>query len=201
MSTAPAPDGTVDEPAANRRLLVVDDEDALLDLLGDALRFAGYDVDVAAADQEVDAEIAGLKAKGAQKIFVAGHSQGGVFALHYGSVRPVDGVIAIAPGGHVGSQAFRQRVVDETPPDAVDAAGWLALCRPSGWEAAVEAIGRTRGDRAVSEEAEKRLRELQRSLSTSETKRQHAEGVGRWVLPFDGRGPHPDPRSNLTPPQ
>jgi predicted RNA-binding protein with PIN domain len=70
---------------------------------------------------------------------------------------------------------FRARVVDETPPDAVDAAGWLALCRPPGWEAAVEAIGRTKGARAVSEEAEKRLRDLQRSLATSETKRQHAE--------------------------
>ena len=75
---------------------------------------------------------------------------------------------------------FRSRVVDETPPDAVDAAGWLALCRPSGWEAAVEAIGQARGERAVSEEGEKRLRELQRSLAASETKRQHAEAeVGK----------------------
>jgi two-component system OmpR family response regulator len=51
MSTAAhtqsGPNGTVDEPAEHRRLLVVDDEDALLDLLGDALRFAGYEVDVA----------------------------------------------------------------------------------------------------------------------------------------------------------
>jgi two-component system OmpR family response regulator len=37
----------VDAPVVGARLLVVDDEDALLDLLGDALRFAGYDVHVA----------------------------------------------------------------------------------------------------------------------------------------------------------
>jgi two-component system OmpR family response regulator len=44
MSTLSAP---VDAPVVGARLLVVDDEDALLDLLGDALRFAGYDVHVA----------------------------------------------------------------------------------------------------------------------------------------------------------
>jgi two-component system, OmpR family, response regulator len=44
MSTLPAP---VDAPVVGARLLVVDDEDALLDLLGDALRFAGYDVHLA----------------------------------------------------------------------------------------------------------------------------------------------------------
>jgi two-component system OmpR family response regulator len=37
----------IDAPATRPRLLGVDDEDSLLDLLGDALRFAGYDVDVA----------------------------------------------------------------------------------------------------------------------------------------------------------
>jgi two-component system, OmpR family, response regulator len=37
----------VDPPESRPRLLVVDDEEALLDLLGDALRFAGYDVHVA----------------------------------------------------------------------------------------------------------------------------------------------------------
>jgi two-component system OmpR family response regulator len=40
------PEAVLDAPA-RPRLLVVDDEDALLDLLGDALRFAGYDVQVA----------------------------------------------------------------------------------------------------------------------------------------------------------
>ena len=69
-----------------------------------------YDVDVATADKEVDAAIDGLRAKGAKKVFVAGHSQGGVFGLHYGSTHPVDGIIAIAPGGNVGNQAYAREV-------------------------------------------------------------------------------------------
>ncbi len=44
MSTATEP---IDEPVTDARLLVVDDEDSLLDLLGDALRFAGYEVHLA----------------------------------------------------------------------------------------------------------------------------------------------------------
>lgn len=44
MSTLTEP---VHEPLTGARLLVVDDEDSLLDLLGDALRFAGYDVHLA----------------------------------------------------------------------------------------------------------------------------------------------------------
>jgi pimeloyl-ACP methyl ester carboxylesterase len=69
-----------------------------------------YDVDVAMADKEVDAAFERLRAKGAKKVFVAGHSQGGVFALHYGSQRPVDGVIAIAPGGNVANQVYSREV-------------------------------------------------------------------------------------------
>ncbi|AEC20169.1 hypothetical protein PT7_1629 [Pusillimonas sp. T7-7] len=65
-----------------------------------------YDVDVAAADKEVAAALEGLKARGAKTVFVAGHSQGGLFALHYGNKHLVDGVIAMAPGGDVGSQTF-----------------------------------------------------------------------------------------------
>jgi pimeloyl-ACP methyl ester carboxylesterase len=71
-----------------------------------------YDVDVATADKEVDAALEGLRAKGAKKVFVAGHSQGGVFVLHYGSTHPVDGIIAIAPGGNVGNQAYAREVGD-----------------------------------------------------------------------------------------
>jgi len=69
-----------------------------------------YDVDVDAADREVEAALEGLRAKGAKKVFVAGHSQGGVFVLHYGSTHPVDGIIAIAPGGNVGNQVFTRQV-------------------------------------------------------------------------------------------
>lgn len=69
-----------------------------------------YDVDVATADKEVDAALDALRAKGAGKLFVAGHSQGGVFALHYGSTHPVDGIIAIAPGGNVASPVYAKEV-------------------------------------------------------------------------------------------
>ena len=38
-----------------------------------------------------------MRAKGATRLFVAGHSQGGLFAVHYAGQHKVDGVIAIAP--------------------------------------------------------------------------------------------------------
>jgi pimeloyl-ACP methyl ester carboxylesterase len=69
-----------------------------------------YDVDVTAADKEVAAALETLRGKGVKKLFVAGHSQGGVFALHYGAGHPVDGVIAIAPGGNVGSPLFQEKL-------------------------------------------------------------------------------------------
>ena len=69
-----------------------------------------YDVDVAAAEKEVTAALDGMRAKGVKKMFVAGHSQGGVFALHYASRNPLDGVIPIAPGGSVDAAVFAQNV-------------------------------------------------------------------------------------------
>jgi len=69
-----------------------------------------YDVNVSAAEAEVDAALSSLRSKGAQKLFVAGHSQGGVFALYYGSKHPVNGIIAIAPGGDPDSPVFRDRL-------------------------------------------------------------------------------------------
>lgn len=69
-----------------------------------------YDADVATAVEQVTAALNELRAKGAKKVFVAGHSQGGVFALHYASRQPLDGVIPIAPGGSVDSQVYRQNV-------------------------------------------------------------------------------------------
>jgi pimeloyl-ACP methyl ester carboxylesterase len=71
-----------------------------------------YDADVAKAEQEVTAALEALRNKGAKKVFVAGHSQGGVFALYYASKHPLDGVIAIAPGGSVASKAFLEKVGD-----------------------------------------------------------------------------------------
>lgn len=69
-----------------------------------------YDADVATAVKEVDAAIATLRDKGAKRVFVAGHSQGGVFALHYATLRPLDGLIAIAPGGDVSNSLFLQQL-------------------------------------------------------------------------------------------
>src|SRR5258705_6860037 len=69
-----------------------------------------YDVDVAAGEKQVADALAGLRALGAVKVFVAGHSQGGLFALHMGGKLPVDGIVAIAPGGNVAGQAFRENL-------------------------------------------------------------------------------------------
>ena len=71
-----------------------------------------YDVNVAAAEQMVEAALSGLRDKGAKKLFVAGHSQGGLFALYFGNKHVVDGVIAIAPGGNVGSQLYKDKLGD-----------------------------------------------------------------------------------------
>lgn len=65
-----------------------------------------YDVDRAGAEAEVTRALDAMRAKGARKLFVAGHSQGGLFAVHYGGRQAVDGVVAIAPGGQVDAQAF-----------------------------------------------------------------------------------------------
>ena len=69
-----------------------------------------YDVDVAGAEQEVEAALAGLRRQGATKLFVVGHSQGVLFALHCGGTHAIDGVVAIAPGGNVANLTFRQNV-------------------------------------------------------------------------------------------
>jgi pimeloyl-ACP methyl ester carboxylesterase len=69
-----------------------------------------YDVDVAAAVAQVQAALADLRAKGALKVFVAGHSQGGVFALYVAGKVPMDGVVAIAPGGDAANPALQERI-------------------------------------------------------------------------------------------
>jgi pimeloyl-ACP methyl ester carboxylesterase len=69
-----------------------------------------YDVDVSAAEREIESALEALRSKGAKKLFVAGHSQGGVFALYFGSKHRVDGVIAIAPGGSVNTPIFREKL-------------------------------------------------------------------------------------------
>lgn len=71
-----------------------------------------YDVDTDAADRQVAAALDGLKAKGAKKVFVMGHSQGGAFALHFAARYPVDGIVPIAPGGSVDTQVFREQTAE-----------------------------------------------------------------------------------------
>lgn len=71
-----------------------------------------YDVDVESAYKEVESALNGLKSKGAQKLFIAGHSQGGLFALSAGSRVICDGIIAIAPGGNVGAQFYKEKVAE-----------------------------------------------------------------------------------------
>lgn len=69
-----------------------------------------YDVDVGTAENEVETALAALREKGAAKVFVAGHSQGGIFALYFGGKHRIDGIVAIAPGGNVANQIFREKL-------------------------------------------------------------------------------------------
>lgn len=71
-----------------------------------------YDANVAAAEAQLETALSELRGKGAQKVFVAGHSQGGAFALHFAGKHVVDGVICIAPGGDVGNRLFREKLAD-----------------------------------------------------------------------------------------
>ena len=71
-----------------------------------------YDVTTARAVEEVEAAVAGLRSKGAKKVFIAGHSQGGAFATHIAGKVIVDGIIVIAPGGNVDHFFFRGKVSD-----------------------------------------------------------------------------------------
>ena len=57
-----------------------------------------YDAGVDGTVREIDAAVARLKSRGAQKVFVAGHSLGAAAAVRYARLRRVDGLIALAPG-------------------------------------------------------------------------------------------------------
>ena len=71
-----------------------------------------YDVPVSQAVTEVELALATLREQGAQKLFVAGHSQGGLFTLYLGGQLKVDGLIAMAPGGSAGSKVYREKLAD-----------------------------------------------------------------------------------------
>jgi dienelactone hydrolase len=57
-----------------------------------------YDAGLDGTVKEIDAAVTRLKSRGAQKIFVAGHSLGASAAVRYARLRRVDGLIALAPG-------------------------------------------------------------------------------------------------------
>jgi pimeloyl-ACP methyl ester carboxylesterase len=69
-----------------------------------------YNASLGEAEAEVDAAISAMKRRGVTKIFVAGHSQGGLFALLYGSRHPIQGVVAIAPGGDPSSKVPKEKL-------------------------------------------------------------------------------------------
>ena len=69
-----------------------------------------YDVSMEGAQKELELAFHHLRAKGAQKLFLSGHSQGGLVALVLGSSLKVDGIIAIAPGGNVGSPIYKEKI-------------------------------------------------------------------------------------------
>ena len=71
-----------------------------------------YDVTTAKGEEEVEAALADLRAKGAKKVFVCGHSQGGVFALHLAGKIAADGFVTIAPGGSVSNRFFADKIAD-----------------------------------------------------------------------------------------
>lgn len=71
-----------------------------------------YDADVASAVAQVQDALATLRQQGARKLVVAGHSQGGLFALYLAGRLPLDGVIAIAPGGNVAAGMLHDRLAD-----------------------------------------------------------------------------------------
>jgi predicted esterase len=61
---------------------------------------------------EIDGAVAELKKRGANRIFIAGHSLGANVALYYGTIKVVDGVLAIAPGHVPETTQFQERIGD-----------------------------------------------------------------------------------------
>jgi pimeloyl-ACP methyl ester carboxylesterase len=83
-----------------------------------------YDVTVAVAEQELQTTLQFLRGTGAQKLFVAGHSFGGLFALYFAGRHGIDSVIAMAPGGDVGNRVFREKLGE-----TVEQARWLVAAQ------------------------------------------------------------------------
>lgn len=69
-----------------------------------------YDVGPDGAEAEVARALEELRREGAARLFLVGHSQGGLFALHLGARLPLAGVVAVAPGGNVAGQVYEQYI-------------------------------------------------------------------------------------------
>jgi pimeloyl-ACP methyl ester carboxylesterase len=102
--------------------------DRLIDGLAAALEKAGYlvsspempwsrrrnyDRPVDDADAQIDAEIEKLKARGARRVVLIGHSLGAAHALHYAGRTELDGIIAVAPGHRPEAPRFAQQYADD----------------------------------------------------------------------------------------
>ncbi|MBO6521247.1 MAG: alpha/beta fold hydrolase [Rhodospirillales bacterium] len=61
---------------------------------------------------EIDAAFEKMRADGAKKVFVVGHSLGALFAAHYAAERAVSGLVLVAPGGNVASRFWQDKVSD-----------------------------------------------------------------------------------------
>ena len=69
-----------------------------------------YNATAETAEAEVVAALTSLRSKGAEKVFIAGHSFGGGFALYFGTKHVVDGIIPIAPGGNAAMPIFQEKL-------------------------------------------------------------------------------------------
>lgn len=69
-----------------------------------------YDKSADDALNEIDAEVAKLRGKGAKRIVIAGHSLGAAGALAYASRRTVDAIVLIAPGHVPESKVFAAKL-------------------------------------------------------------------------------------------
>ena len=85
-----------------------------------------YDTGVDGAMKEIDAAVSRLKSRGAEKVFVVGHSLGAAAAVRYATSHRVDGLIALAPGHFPEGPRFHERVegslqkAKSMPPGALD---------------------------------------------------------------------------------
>jgi esterase/lipase len=70
-------------------------------------KYRGMDKSYEDCVPEIDNAVALLKKQGARNIFIAGHSLGASVALYYGTRVPVDGIVAIGPGGNTGQVGSR----------------------------------------------------------------------------------------------